>query len=63
MTAGEIAAATGLARATISTTLSKLAGSGEVTKAARGYQIARESDAAAVDGAAETGTPTEPGVV
>ncbi len=36
MTAGEIAAATGLARATVSiTTLSKLATSGEITKAAR----------------------------
>ncbi len=63
MTAGEIAAATGLARATVSTTISRLAGSGEVTKAARGYQIAHESDAAAVDGVGETGTPTDPGVV
>jgi DNA-binding transcriptional ArsR family regulator len=40
MTAGEIAAATGLGRATVSTTLSKLAMSGELTKAARGYQLA-----------------------
>ena len=39
MTAGEIAAATGLARATVSTTLSRLAASGEIAKAARGYQI------------------------
>jgi DNA-binding IclR family transcriptional regulator len=39
MTAGEIAAATGLGRATVSTTLSKLATSGAITKAARGYQI------------------------
>ena len=39
MTAGEIAAATGLGRATVSTTLSKLATSGEIAKAARGYQI------------------------
>ena len=45
MTAGEIAAATGLGRATVSTTLSKLATSGEITKAARGYQLGRESDA------------------
>jgi DNA-binding transcriptional ArsR family regulator len=44
MTAGEIAAATGLGRATVSTTLSKLAASGEITKAARGYQFGRESD-------------------
>jgi DNA-binding transcriptional ArsR family regulator len=38
MTTGEIAAATGLGRATVSTTLSKLAGSGAIAKAARGYQ-------------------------
>ncbi len=44
MAAGEIAVATGLGRATVSTTLSKLAGSGEITKAARGYQLGRESD-------------------
>ncbi len=56
MTAGEIAAATGLGRATVSTTLSKLAGSGEITKAARGYQLPPETDAAAVDGAGETST-------
>jgi DNA-binding transcriptional ArsR family regulator len=62
MTAGEIAAATGLGRATVSTTLSKLAGSGEITKAARGYQIPQQTDAPAVDGAGETGTPTDPAV-
>jgi DNA-binding transcriptional ArsR family regulator len=39
MTAGEIAAATGLAPASVSTTLSKLATSGEIAKAARGYQL------------------------
>jgi DNA-binding transcriptional ArsR family regulator len=39
MTAGEVASATGLGRGTVSTTLSKLAKSGEVTKAARGYQL------------------------
>src|SRR5450755_3217048 len=63
MTAGEIAAATGLARATVSTTLSKLAASGEITKAARGYQIPQKTDAPVVDGAGETGTPTDPAVV
>ncbi len=42
MTAGEIAAATGLGRATVSTTLSELAGSGEITKAARLPARARE---------------------
>ena len=44
MTAGEIAAATGLARASVSTTLSKLATSGEIAKAARGYRLQGESD-------------------
>ena len=39
MTAGEIAEATGLGRATISTTLSRLAKSGEVNKADRGYEV------------------------
>ena len=38
MTAGDVAAATGLGRATVSTTLSKLAKTGEVAKADRGYQ-------------------------
>ncbi len=40
MTAGEVATATGLGRASVSTTLSKLANSGEVSKAIRGYQLA-----------------------
>ena len=40
MTAGEVAAVTGRGRASVSTTLSKLAKSGEVTKAKRGYQRA-----------------------
>jgi DNA-binding transcriptional ArsR family regulator len=39
MTAGEVAAATGLARGTVSTTLSKLAKSGELVKAERGYRL------------------------
>jgi DNA-binding IclR family transcriptional regulator len=39
MTAGEVAAATGLARGTVSTTLSKLAKGGEVVKAERGYRL------------------------
>jgi hypothetical protein len=43
MTAGEVATATGLGRASVSTTLSKLAKSGEVTKAARGYQLAGQT--------------------
>ncbi|MGH2930334.1 MAG: winged helix-turn-helix domain-containing protein [Solirubrobacteraceae bacterium] len=40
MTAGEVAARAGLARATVSTTLSKLAKTGEVQKAERGYRLA-----------------------
>jgi DNA-binding IscR family transcriptional regulator len=40
MTAGEVATKAGLARPTVSTTLSKLARSGEVQKAARGYRLA-----------------------
>jgi CRP-like cAMP-binding protein len=43
MTASEVANATGLGRASVSTTLSKLAKSGEVAKAARGYQLAAQS--------------------
>jgi DNA-binding transcriptional ArsR family regulator len=39
MTAGEVATATGLARPTVSTTLSKLAKSGDVVKAERGYRL------------------------
>ena len=39
MTAGEVAAATGIARATVSSTLTKLAKTGEVLKAQRGYQL------------------------
>jgi hypothetical protein len=39
MTAGEVAAAAGLGRGTVSTTLSKLAKSGEVLKAERGYRL------------------------
>jgi len=45
MTAGEVAAATGLGRATVSTTLSKLAKTGEVAKADRGYRRAESQTA------------------
>jgi CRP-like cAMP-binding protein len=38
-TAGEVAKATGLARPTVSTTLSKLSKTGEVVKADRGYRL------------------------
>ena len=40
MTAGQVAEKTGLARPTVSTTLSKLSKSGEVQKAERGYKLA-----------------------
>jgi DNA-binding transcriptional ArsR family regulator len=40
MTASEVAAKAGLERATVSTTLSKLASSGEIQKADRGYRVA-----------------------
>ena|SRR5438552_2803159 len=43
MTAGEVASATGLGRASVSTTLSKLSKTGEVSKAARGYTLGRSS--------------------
>jgi DNA-binding transcriptional ArsR family regulator len=39
MTAGDVAAATGIGRGTASTTLSKLAKSGELVKAERGYML------------------------
>jgi hypothetical protein len=41
MTADEVATATGLARASVSSTLSQLAEAGELRNAARGYQLAR----------------------
>jgi DNA-binding transcriptional ArsR family regulator len=39
LTAGQVASSTGLGRPSVSTTLSKLARSGEVVKAQRGYAI------------------------
>ncbi len=45
MTAGEVAAATGLARGTVSTTLSNCVKSGDALKAERGYRLP-ERDAA-----------------
>jgi DNA-binding transcriptional ArsR family regulator len=43
MTAGEVADKAGLARGTVSTTLSKLAKTGDVQKAERGYRLAPAS--------------------
>ena len=39
LTAGDVAQATGLARGTVSTTMSKLSKTGEVVKADRGYRL------------------------
>ncbi len=46
MTAGQVADKTGLARGTVSTTLSKLAKTGEVQKAERGYRLAPSGESA-----------------
>jgi CRP-like cAMP-binding protein len=43
MTASEVAAKAGLGRASVSTTLSKLAKSGEVQKAQRGYRLSADT--------------------
>jgi DNA-binding transcriptional ArsR family regulator len=45
LTAGQVASATGLGRPSVSTTLSKLARSGEVTKAQRGYSLGSSAGA------------------
>ena len=47
LTAGEVANATGLARPTVSTTLSKLSKTGQVVKADRGYRLPSTSGASA----------------
>ena len=52
MTAGEVAAATGLARGTVSTTLSNCVKSGDALKAERGYRLpnpAARPDASGAD--------------
>jgi CRP-like cAMP-binding protein len=54
LTAGEIAKVTGLGRASVSTTLSKLVKTGELTKAPRGYQLAGKTDTAPAAGAADS---------
>jgi sugar-specific transcriptional regulator TrmB len=43
LTAGEVAQATGLARPTVSTTLSRLAKTGDVVKADRGYHLSSKT--------------------
>ena len=56
ITAGEVATATGMNPATISTTLSRLAKTSEVTKANRGYQANKPAEHAATENAG-TATP------
>jgi DNA-binding IclR family transcriptional regulator len=58
LTAGEVANATGLARATVSTTLSKLSKTGAVVKADRGYRLPSTNGAAA-DAAEPAATPDD----
>jgi CRP-like cAMP-binding protein len=60
LTAGEVANATGLARPTVSTTLSKLSKTGEVVKADRGYRLPSTNGGSATAVEAAT-TPTTPG--
>jgi biotin operon repressor len=55
LTAGEVAKATGLGRATVSTALSKLARSGEIAKAERGYRLHEPPD---TPGPAQSPAPT-----
>jgi DNA-binding transcriptional ArsR family regulator len=60
MTAGEVAGATGLARASVSTTLSKLSKAGAVSKAARGYQLVSDTVAPNAPAAASGRAKEEP---
>lgn len=54
MTAGQVATAAGLGRPTVSTTLSRLAKTGEVTKASRGYRITKPANSASAQDAGTT---------
>jgi len=54
MTASQVAAKAGLERATVSTTLSKLAKAGEVQKAERGYRLAPAREPSASSSSAPT---------
>lgn len=60
MTASEVANATGLGRASVSTTLSKLAKNGDITKAARGYQIAGQPNTGSSRRASAKAARTQP---
>jgi hypothetical protein len=57
LTAGEVAKTTGLARGTVSTTLSKLSKAGGVVKADRGYRLP-SPDGGAANAAGPAATPT-----
>jgi DNA-binding transcriptional ArsR family regulator len=57
MTAGEVAAATGLDRRTVSTTLTRLAKGGDVVKADRGYLLPTSSPSAETTAATKTAGP------
>ncbi len=59
-TAGEVASATGVARGTVSTTLSKLAKTGEVVKAERGYRLPSASASDARPAGASSGPAGSP---
>jgi len=56
MTAGQVASATGLGRPSVSTTLSKLARSGDVAKAQRGYTLKPSDGAEGSNQAAGSGS-------
>jgi predicted Rossmann fold nucleotide-binding protein DprA/Smf involved in DNA uptake len=58
LTAGEVANATGLARGTVSTTLSKLSKTGDVVKADRGYRLPGTNGGAA-EAAEPAATPDD----
>ncbi len=51
MTASEVATRTGLGTATVSTTLSRLAKAGEITKASRGYRTNQPTTRASIENA------------
>jgi hypothetical protein len=55
-TAGEVAKATGLGRGIVSSTLIKLAKTGEVTKAERRYRLPVPSEPAVLPGGGSTPT-------
>jgi CRP-like cAMP-binding protein len=55
MTASQLAEKTGLARPTVSTTLSRHAKTGEVQKAERGYGLANRAGGCLLVGACATG--------